>query len=94
MFWLKIVKMLELLEVGSAQLPRQRKIPKKYDDGLAEAECHKDPKSYYRQHYFEAIDLAINCIQAWLQQPGYQFYSNLEQLLLVKDRITQLNVST
>ena len=70
------------MEVQSAQLPRQRKIPKRYDDGLAEAEFHTDPKSYYRQHYYEAVDLAINCIQTRFQQPGYQIYSNLEQLLL------------
>jgi len=69
MFWMKVTKMSESLEVGSAQLPRQRKIPKRYDDGLAEAEFQTDPKSYYRQQYFEAVDLAINCTQAWFQQP-------------------------
>ena len=49
---------------------------------MAEAEFHDDPKSYYRQHYFEAIDLSINCIQERFKQPGYQIYCNLEQLLL------------
>ena len=36
----------------------------------------------YRQHYIEAIDLAVNCIQDRFQQPGYEVYRNLEQLLL------------
>ena len=82
LFWMKVSKMSESLEVEDAQVPRKRRLPKRYDDGLAEAEFHNDPKSYYRQHYFEAIDLAINCIQGRFQQPGYQIYSNLEQLLL------------
>lgn len=82
LFWMKMIKMSESLEVENAQVPRKRKLPKRYDDGLAEAEFHNDPKLYYRQHYFEAIDLAINCIQGRFQQPGYQIYSNLEQLLL------------
>ena len=39
-------------------------------------------KDYYRQHYFEAIDLVVNCIKDRFQQPGYEVYRNLEQLLL------------
>ena len=48
MFWMKVINVSKSLEVESAQLPRQRKTPKRHDDGLAEAEFHKDPKSYYR----------------------------------------------
>ncbi len=36
----------------------------------------------YRKDYFEAIDLAVNCIQDRFQQAGYIVYKNLEQLLL------------
>ena len=54
--------MAESLEVEKAQPPWKCKLLKMYDDSLAEEEFHDDPKSYYRQHYFEAIDLAINCI--------------------------------
>lgn len=39
--------MSESLEAESAQLSQQCKISKKYDDGSADAELHKDPKSYY-----------------------------------------------
>ena len=81
-FGLKVIKMAESLEVEKAQIPRKCKLPKRHDDGLAEAELHDDPKSYYRQHYFEAIDLSINCIQERFKQLGFQIYCNLEQLLL------------
>ena len=82
LFLVKVDKMAESLEVEKAQLPWKRKLPKRYDGGLAEGEFYDDLKSYYRQHYFEAIDLAINCIQGRFKQLGYQIYCNLEQLLL------------
>ena len=82
LFWLKVTKSGESLDVGEPQLPRQRKAPRRYDDGSAHGDFHADPKAYYRQHYFEAIDLVVNCITDRFQQPGYNVYRNLEQLLL------------
>ena len=79
LFWLKVMKQAELLE---PHLPRRRKAPRRYEDGLAESEFHDDTKAYFRQLYFEAVDLAVNCIQDRFQQPGYKVYSNLEQLIL------------
>lgn len=40
------------------------------------------PKEHYRQYYFEAIDLIINCIKDRFDQPGYRIYSSLVTLLL------------
>ena len=71
LFWLKVTKRAESLKL-EPQLPCRTKRPRRYDGGLAESEFHDDPKTYFRQHYFEALDLAVNCIN----QPG------LEQLLL------------
>ena len=82
LFWLKVTKSAESLDVGEPQLPHQRKAPRRYDDGSAHGDFHADPKAYYRQHYFEAIDLVVNCITDRFQQPGYNVYRNLEQLLL------------
>ena len=39
-------------------------------------------KPILRQLYYEAIDLAINCIKDRFQQPGYTVYCQLENLLL------------
>ncbi len=53
------------------QLPRQCKRPQKLEDGLADAEFHDNKKAYFRQHYFEAINLIVTCIKDRFQQPGY-----------------------
>ena len=81
LFWLKVTKTSESLDIEPL-LPRQRKRPRRYEDGLADGEFHGDVKVYFRQHYFEAIDLIVNCIKDRFQQPGYTVYSHLEQLLL------------
>ena len=81
LFWLKVKKFAEPLDI-EPQLPRCRKVPRRFDSGTAESEFPQNTKDYYRPHYFEAIDLAVNCIQNRFQQPGYQVYQNLEQLLL------------
>ena len=68
--------------VGEPDLPRPCKMPKKYEDGNAMCEIHYEPKTYFQQQYYEAIDLAINCIKDRFQQPGYTVYCQLENLLL------------
>ena len=37
---------------------------------------------YYRQLYYEAIDTMVSCLKDGFEQPGYQTYSNLEQILI------------
>ncbi len=81
LFWLKVVAIAEPFDI-QPQLPRRRKVPRRYDSGSAEGEFHDNPKAYFRQHYFEAIDLAVNCIQDRFKQRGYQVYQYLELLLL------------
>ena len=81
-FWLKVSKCAESLDIGQPELPRRRKTPRRFDDGLTEGDFHADAKAYYRQHYFEAIDRVVNCIKERFDQPGYNVYRNLEQLLL------------
>ena len=57
-------------------------MPKRFDYGSSEGEFHADPKVFYRQHYYEAVDLIVNCIETRFEQPGYAMYRNLEQLLV------------
>ena len=70
------------MDVSGPQLPRQRKLPRRYDDGSFRGDFHRTPKEYYKQYYFEAIDLIINCIQDRFDQPGYRIYSCLVTILL------------
>ena len=82
LFWLKLAKLSETLEVDEAQLPRRRKVPSREEDGLASSHFHDTPKAYYRQMYYEAVDNTMECLKKRFDQPGYHMYSNLEQLLI------------
>ena len=70
------------VDVDEPRLPRHRKQPRRYDDGLSTGDFHQTPKAHYRQYYFEAIDLIVNCIQDQFDQPGYRIYNSLETLLI------------
>ena len=81
-FWAKVNQFTSTHEVNEARLPRQRKRPKRYEEGTSSGDFHETPKQYYQQYYFEAIDLIVNCIQDRFDQPGYKVYSTLESLLM------------
>ena len=36
----------------------------------------------FRRHYYEALDLVLNCMKDRFNQPGYRIYRNLQELLL------------
>ncbi len=57
--------------------------PKRHDDGNHPGDFHDTPEAYYRQIYFEALDLIINCTEERFDQPGYRVFQSIE-LLLVK----------
>ena len=63
-------------------MPRKRKAPARHEDGIAEPEYHSTPKSYYRQIYYETIDLISSFILKRFDQPGLKTYKVLQDLLL------------
>lgn len=65
-----------------AKLPRQRKRPKRYDDGVAPAEFDITAEDRYRRIYFEALDIIVETIKNRFNQPGYKIYKGLEDLLV------------
>ena len=81
LFWQKVNNKADELEISEPRLPRRRKLPRRLDDGLSDAEFHATPKSYYRQLYFKALDLIVSCIDDRFDQPGYRIYRSLETLL-------------
>ena len=81
-FWDLVLKAKQDLDVDEPQLPRKRKVPRKLDEGSAPADFPTDCKPYYRQSYFEALDLTISTIQDRFDQPDFGIYHSLEQLLL------------
>eukprot|EP00731_Ephydatia_muelleri_P006192 Em0003g440a len=57
-FYDSVLKGAKELEIGEPVLPRYRKAPQRYDDGAPHVQF-SDPRSFYRQKYFEACDLLI-----------------------------------
>ena len=81
MFWKRVELRRRELDVEVAVLPRKRKVPKRCEVGAAEPHFHNTPESFYQQIYFEALDLSIASITNHFDQPGFKFYSGMEQLL-------------
>lgn len=82
LFWRKAEITRQKLDVNEPELPRKRKLPKRFEDGNAEPEFSSDCKQHFRQQYFEAIDLIVNSITGRLDQVGYKAYKNLQDLLI------------
>ena len=74
LFWIKVSKMAEDVEVNEPVLPKRRKMPKCFEDGAAAVEFPSSPKHMYRQLYFEALDLLVQAILDRFDQPGYGMY--------------------
>ena len=63
------------LEIGKPELPRQVKRPRNNpEDEMTE-------EKFYRQRYYEALDLLITFLADRFDQPGYRIYRNLQILL-------------
>ena len=77
-----VILKAEELSVSEPQLPWQRKLPRRYDDGPSSGDFPSTPKTLFKQAYFEAIDLITNCVQERFDQPSYQIYQSQETLLI------------
>ena len=82
LFWDLAILKAEKLGISEPQLPRQRKLPRRYDDGLAGGDFPSTPKAHFKPAYFEAIDLITNCVKERFDQLGYRIYQSLETLLI------------
>ena len=82
LFWSKVTKKATQLNIDELALPRKRKRTVRYESGNAAPEFHMSIEGYYRQAYFEVLDVICSTIEDRFRQPGYQLYSSLEQLLL------------
>ena len=80
----------EELSVNEPQLPRQRKLPRRYDGGSSSGDFPSTPKAHFKPAYFEAIDLITNCVQEWFDQPRYWIYRSLETLLIKASKQEEL----
>jgi len=82
LFWDKVMKEIQNVDVGQPVLPRARKVPKRFETSRSVSSHPDSPKSFYRIVYFEVLDLVINAIKDRFDQPGYEMYKNLQEVLL------------
>ena len=84
--------MTEDFNINQPTLPRCHKHPRRYDEGSAPV-LPETPKDLYRISYFEALDLVKESIKTRFNQPGYQTYKNLQEMLIKAARGELLNKS-
>ena len=62
-------------------LPRQRQIPHRIDDGSPNYQF-SCPKGYFRQQYFEILDLLHNEITQRFDRPTFDIMGEMENMLV------------
>ena len=80
-------KFYELVETETKDLteepvlPRRKKIPKRT---VEESDCynHETPKEYFRQRYFELLDIISNEISRRFDQKNFSVVAEIEQTIL------------
>ena len=82
LIWAKVTQTATFLGINDPQLPHCRKQMRRYDDGDSVGDFHSTSKAYFKQSYYEAIDLVVGCIANRFDQPGYKIYRTLEILIL------------
>ena len=69
------------LDVDDPILPRQRKLPKRFDESSS-PHYHQTPKEMYRVIYFEAYDNVINGIKEHFHQPDFEIYKHIQDIFV------------
>ena len=82
LFWRKVRQQAFEKDVDEPSLLRKRRVPARFEDGLALNEYPQTAAYLYRKIYFEAPDLIIGRIKYRFDQKVYKIYMNLEQLLI------------
>ncbi|CAG2203109.1 unnamed protein product [Mytilus edulis] len=82
LFWQKVIQNAERKGVAEPCLPRQKRMPARFETGNAVPEYHDTTQAYFRQIYFEAIDHLVNAIEDRFDTPDFAIYANAEQLLI------------
>ena len=80
-FYESVVKNAQALQIGEPMLPRYRRPPLHYDDGSPQY-TFSDPRSFYRQKYFESCDLLVQELNDRFFQRDVKPIITLESLLM------------
>ena len=85
LFWEQVKADASRLSVGDPVLPRKRKVPAKLSDYFHKKTPQREVENvsdHFKQFYMDAIHAATEHIKERFEQPDYEMYSNLEQLVL------------
>jgi hypothetical protein len=80
-FWVDVMTSSKRYSLDSPQLPRKRKIPKRFDDGIVDHEF-SDIKTFYRKLYFEVIDTAVMSLESRFKNDQIEAVQKLESSIL------------
>ena len=64
LFWQYIESRRSVVDVSPPELPRQRKVPRRFEVGETQLEYPASAKDNFRRLYFEGIDLVIASIKS------------------------------
>ena len=82
LFWAHVECLLKCTNTEEPSLPRKRRAPQRFEIGGGACHFSDTVEDYYRQSYFEVLDLVTTSIEDRFNQPGYLTYKNLEELLI------------
>lgn len=71
-----------LLDVSEPALPRKRRRPTRLEEGDGPAFMHSTARDYYKSIYFEFLDHTIQSVKDRFNQPGFEMYKNLQDLVM------------
>ena len=81
-FWSSVMELQQSNDVPEPQLPRNRKVPARLQEGIGAPSFPATVEAHYRPVYFAAVDTVVQAIRQRFDQEGYRKYWNLEDLLL------------
>ena len=82
LFWAKVKQFATAHNVDAPSLYRRRNSPINHMLGKAPGEHPEKVEDDYRRKYYAVLDTVVSCIKERSEQPDYEIYSSLEQLLV------------
>ena len=92
LFWQYVESRRSVVDVSPPELPRRRKVPRRFEVGETAPEYPVSAKDHFRRLYFEGIDLVIAAIKNRFDQQGYRVLQKVEVALLEKRDVERSEV--
>lgn len=84
-FWENTTTAAHDLNLESPTVPRQRKIPRRLEDGGAPAHVFQTPEAMYRQQYLELMDTASTSLDFRFSPSAFKLMHDVERFVTGKD---------